>query len=87
MSGNVLVNTVEDKRSNYTERNYSRAMLARKVHNWIGRPSIWDYLKIIEGNLFHNCPVTLLEGGPITTIVVAIPDNYCHLIDYFKEVR
>jgi len=58
MSGNVLVNTVEDKRSNYTERNYSCAVLARKVQNQIGRPSLWDYLKIIEGNLLHNCPVT-----------------------------
>jgi len=61
MSGNVLVNTVEDKRSIYTECNYSRAVFACKVQNQIGRPSLWDYLKIIEGNLLHNCPVTCAD--------------------------
>ena len=33
----LLVTTVVDKHSNYTDRDYSHAVLARKVHNIIGR--------------------------------------------------
>jgi hypothetical protein len=54
----VLVTTVDDKKSNYTQRDYSRAVLARKVHNMIGRPSLRDYLRYVDEGLIPNCPVT-----------------------------
>jgi hypothetical protein len=56
-SGTVLVNTVADKKSNYTNRNYKQALLARKIQNMIGRPSLRSFLQIVENNLLKNCPV------------------------------
>jgi hypothetical protein len=41
----VLVNTVDDKKSNYTNRNYICATLARKLQNIIGRPSTRTFLR------------------------------------------
>lgn len=45
--GTVLVMTVEDKKNSYTDRDYSRAVLACKLHNIIGRPSLRDYLQLV----------------------------------------
>ena len=56
--GVTLVNTVEDNRTSYTNRDYSRAVLARQIQSIIGRPSVRTYLKIIENNLLPNCPIT-----------------------------
>jgi hypothetical protein len=53
----VLVSTVEDKKSNYTDRDYSRAKLARKTQILIGRPELRDYLQYIANNNIPNCPV------------------------------
>ena len=52
-----LVNTVEDNRIKYSKRDYSRAVLARKVQKIIGRPSTKTFLGIVDKNLFQNCPV------------------------------
>ena len=57
-SGNVMINTVADNRSSYTNRAYSRAILARKIQRTIGRPSTKQYISIVERNLLPNCPVT-----------------------------
>jgi hypothetical protein len=38
-SSTILVNTVADNKTRYTNHNYSRATLARKIQNIIGRPS------------------------------------------------
>jgi hypothetical protein len=54
----VLVNTVDDNKSNYTNRDYSQAVLARKIQNIIGRPSTRRYLVIIDKNKLLNCPIT-----------------------------
>jgi hypothetical protein len=56
--GMTLVNTVAANRANYTNRAYDRAILARKIQKKIGRPSIAEYIQIIENNLLPNCPVT-----------------------------
>ena len=56
--GVTLVITVADNRTKYTNRAYSRAALARKIQKMIGRPSTSDFIKIVEGNLLPNCPVT-----------------------------
>eukprot|EP00978_Attheya_sp_CCMP212_P042095 scaffold250959_cov49-Attheya_sp.AAC.1 len=57
-SGVVLVNTVDDNKSKFSARDYSRAVVARRVQKTIGRPSTRDYLRIVEKNLLPNCPVT-----------------------------
>ena len=54
----VVVNTVADNKTRYTNRDYSRAILARKLQNIIGRPSTRRYLAIIDKNELPNCPVT-----------------------------
>jgi hypothetical protein len=54
----TLVNTVDNNKTRYTNRNYSQALLARKFQNIIGRPSTRSYLHIVENNLLPNCPVT-----------------------------
>ena len=43
-TGMVLVTTVADNACNYTHADYSRALLARKTQQIIGRPSIQDYI-------------------------------------------
>jgi hypothetical protein len=57
-TGTLLVNTVQHNESNYTNRDYSCAVLARKIQKIIGRPSTCSYIKIVDNNLLSNCPVT-----------------------------
>jgi len=54
----VLVNTVAQKKEKYTERAYQQAVLARRLQDIIGRPTTRDYVKIVEGGMLHNCPIT-----------------------------
>ncbi len=54
----VLVNTVADNKNKYTNRDYSQAVLARKLQNIIGRPSTRRFLAIIDKNELPNCPIT-----------------------------
>eukprot|EP00978_Attheya_sp_CCMP212_P031138 scaffold116611_cov32-Attheya_sp.AAC.1 len=58
MTGVTLVNTAKDNSSNYTSRDYSRALLARKIQHIIGRPSTRTFMHIVEKNLLPNCPIT-----------------------------
>ena len=57
-AGTVLITTVAGNASNYTPADYSRALLARKTQQIIGRPSMRDYIRYVENNLIPNCPVT-----------------------------
>ena len=57
-TGVVLVTTVADNASNYTHADYTRALLARRTQQIIGRPSVRDYIRYVENNLIPNCPVT-----------------------------
>jgi hypothetical protein len=50
--------TVADKRDKYTVRSYRQAVLARRIQDTIGRPSTRDYVKIVEGGMLQNCPVS-----------------------------
>lgn len=58
LDNTVLINTVADNRSNYTNRAYSRASLPRKIQQIVGRPSTKEYIQIVERNLLPNCPIT-----------------------------
>jgi hypothetical protein len=54
----LSVNTVDDNKSKYTNRHYSRAVLAQKNQKMIARPSTRSSISILEKNLLPNCPVT-----------------------------
>ena len=54
----VFVNTVDNNKSKYSQRDYLRAIEARKLLCKIGRPSQKTFLNIIDRNLIPNCPVT-----------------------------
>jgi hypothetical protein len=57
-SGTVLVNTVEENKSKYTERDHQRALVTRRLQNTIGHKSTADLLHIVKENLLKNCPIT-----------------------------
>jgi hypothetical protein len=57
-NGMVFINTVADNKNKYTNRDYNRAVLARKIQTIIGRPNTRAYINIVENNLLKNCPVT-----------------------------
>jgi hypothetical protein len=57
-TGTVLVNTVEGNKSNFSNADYSRAVLARQIQKTIGRPSNRTFIDIVEKNLLVNCPIT-----------------------------
>jgi hypothetical protein len=56
--GVSLVNTVADNAVKYSERDYSKAKLARSVQKIIGRPNTRTFISIVEKNQLPNCPVT-----------------------------
>jgi hypothetical protein len=57
-TGTLLVNTVAENKSKYTNRDYSMAELAREIQKRIGRPSTRAFIKIVENKLLPNCPIT-----------------------------
>jgi hypothetical protein len=56
-AGITLVNTVEKNKSKHANRDYSRAVLARKLQKVLGRSSTREYWIIVETNQLPNCPV------------------------------
>jgi hypothetical protein len=54
----VLVSTVADNKSSYTDRDYTHAKLARNIQILVGRPELKDFLRDINGNSIPNCPIT-----------------------------
>ena len=57
-NGMVLVFTVANNGSSYSNADYAHIVLDRKVQKIIGHPSIWDFIKIINKHLLPNCPIT-----------------------------
>jgi hypothetical protein len=57
-SGAVLINTVADNMSSYTNEDYLNAVKARELQIKIGRPSTKDFMSIITNNQLRNCPIT-----------------------------
>lgn len=55
--GTVLINTVDGNKSRCTNRDYSRALLARKLQSIIGHPSNRGFARIVGKNQLRNCPV------------------------------
>jgi hypothetical protein len=57
-SGAVLINTVADNKSSYTNEDYTNAVKARELQIKIGRPSTKDFISIVTNNQLRNCPIT-----------------------------
>ena len=49
--------TVKEKRNNYTNGQYERAVKARKLYHNLGAPMVENYKKIIRANMIRICPV------------------------------
>lgn len=57
-TGTLLVNTVAQNKASYTNRDYSRALLARQIQKTIGRPSTRDFINIVDNKLLPNADQT-----------------------------
>ena len=56
--GTVLLNTVDHIKSKFSERGYTRALLARKLQYKIALPSHRHLVKIVEDKVqILNCPI------------------------------
>jgi hypothetical protein len=53
----LAVSTVEHNKSNYTNRDYSCAVLARKAQVLVRYPELRDFLAYIDKNAIRNCPI------------------------------
>jgi hypothetical protein len=53
----LAITTVEANKSRYTERDYSRAQLARKIQTLVGRPELTAFIRYLNGNSIPNCPI------------------------------
>lgn len=53
-----LLNTVEENKSFYTQRQFDRAKRARDLYHALGTPSIHDFKAMLRMNSINNNPVT-----------------------------
>ena len=54
-----LLETVEDNKQHYTQRQIDKAKVARALYHSLGTPTVKDYKAIIRMNAIKNCPVTM----------------------------
>ena len=55
----MMLNTIDDNKKKYSNRQYSRALVARELYTKIGCPSINDFKQLVKNCLINNCPVTI----------------------------
>ena len=55
--GAIFINTIEDNKHHYHPRDMKCAEQARQLQKIIGRPSLAQFIRIVENNLLPNCPV------------------------------
>jgi hypothetical protein len=53
----LTITTVETNKSKYTDRDYSRLQLARKIQILVGPPKLKDFLCYLDSNSIPNCPI------------------------------
>ena len=61
LEGIVMVNTVAANKNNYSDEDYSRAVLARKLYIITNRPSIKDFVRFIKTGKIRNCPIGVAD--------------------------
>ena len=54
----TFLQTVDENKEGYTERELAGAKRARKAYNLMGRPSEKDFKGMVRAKLIPNCPVT-----------------------------
>ena len=68
VDGFTLITTVAETKSKFSNRDYLRAVAARKLLCKIGRPSFQTFLRIIDRNQLPNCPITRRDAINAQTI-------------------
>ena len=53
-----IMDTVEENKSGFSQRQLERAKMARKLYHVIGSPTVEAFKAILKGNVIKNCPVT-----------------------------
>ena len=66
-----LVNTVANKKSNFTRKQLTRAETARHLYVLVGRSSHRDFITFICNNTLRNCPVTTDDANRALYIYVS----------------
>jgi hypothetical protein len=61
VNGHVLVNTVDENKSSYTNDDYRKAVVARELLIKLGQPSVQDFIRTVQGRQLPNCPVTVAD--------------------------
>jgi hypothetical protein len=54
VSKSVFINTVDNNKSNYTDKDNSQALLARRIQRMIRTPSTQHFLHVVDNNLLRN---------------------------------
>jgi hypothetical protein len=54
----LMINTVADNRSNFTNCAYLRALQARKIQQIVGRPSTREFMVFVDKNRLPNYPIS-----------------------------
>ena len=54
-----MIQTVENNKKKYTQRQYQRAQAAYEAYTKIGCPSMHDFKMMIKNGLINNCPITI----------------------------
>ena len=54
-----MLQTVDENRLGYSQRQYEQAKLEREIYDAIGNPSVEDFKKIIRTNGIKNCLITI----------------------------
>lgn len=55
----LMIQTIEENKQGYTQRQFEDAKKARKLYHILGCPSVENYKHILRQNLIRNCPVTI----------------------------
>ena len=55
----TLVNTVEENKVGFSQRQLEQAKKARKLYHTMGLPSMHDYIELVRNNMLYNCPITV----------------------------
>jgi len=53
-----IMDTVEENKSGFSQRQFERAKIARKLYHVVGSPTVEAFKAILKGNVIRNCPVT-----------------------------
>ena len=64
----VLINTVDSNLMKYTKKEIIQADLAKQLYSKLGKPSMKDFISMINHNLINNCPITINDVKRATDI-------------------